>query len=166
MHHLRKMLDTFLRLCDIDSDIHDLEGDIDQYGDEGIGQIENQPDFYWFYIRGGRQAGGHRQVDGGEDHHAGDVDGVDHVVLSVSLDVVGGLVDHVHEDSGQVGHHEDALNLPRQDHGDPSEVTPGPLIKVLVDGPAINHILPHHCGPHVPHHLCPDCRHVVCHSQH
>ena len=72
MHHLRKMLDTFLRLCDIDSDIHDLEGDIDQYGDEGIGQIENQPDFYWFYIRGRRETGGHWEVDGGEDHHAGD----------------------------------------------------------------------------------------------
>ena len=36
------------------------------------------------------------------------VDGVDQVVLGVPGDVVGGLVDHVHQDGGQVGHHEDA----------------------------------------------------------
>ena len=37
------------------------------------------------------------------------VDGVDQVVLGVSSDVVGGLVDHVHQDGGQVGYQE---NIP------------------------------------------------------
>ena len=45
----------------------------------------------------GGEAGGDRDVDGGQDHHAGDVDGVDHVVL-VPGDVVRSLVDQVHQD--------------------------------------------------------------------
>ena len=66
---------------------------------------------------GAGEGGGHREVDGGQHHHAGDVDGVDHVKLGVSSDVVGGLVDDVHEDGGQVSHHEDPIESSGQHHG-------------------------------------------------
>ena len=81
------------------------------------------------------------EVDGGEDHHAGDVDGVDHVVLGVPGDVVGGLVDHVHEDGGKVGLHEDAGDLPRQDHGDFGHVPTSFLIQFMADSPVVNNVL-------------------------
>ena len=84
--------------------LYDVAGD---YQDR-IGQVEQEPDLHWLDVQGGGQTGGHREVDGGQDHHAGDVDGVDQVVPGVSADVVGGLVDGVHQDGGQVGHHEDA----------------------------------------------------------
>ena len=79
-----------------------LEYDVDQDHQERIGQVEQEPDLHWLDVRGGGQTGWHWEVDGGQDHHAGDVDGVDHAVLVVCaahLDVVGCLVDHVDEDS-------------------------------------------------------------------
>ena len=81
-----------------------LEYDSGQHYNKRVGHVEQQPDLHWLDIRGGGQAGGDWEVDRGQDHHAGDVDGVDQVVLGVSGDVVGGLVDDVHEDGGQVGH--------------------------------------------------------------
>ena len=80
-----------------------LEEDVGQYCYERIGEVKNQPELNRFDFRGDGQAWGHWDEDGGEDHHAGDVDGVDHAVLVIGglhLDVVGGLVDHVHEHGG------------------------------------------------------------------
>ena len=77
-----------------------LEENIDQDNEEREGQVEQQPPLHRLDVGGGGQTGGHREVDGGQDHHAGDVGGVDQVVFSVSGDVVGGLVDHVHQDGG------------------------------------------------------------------
>ena len=84
------------------------------------------------------------EVDGGEDHHAGDVDGVDKVELLLSSDVVGGLIDDIHEDSRHVGHHDNVEQFPAQGDGDldgpalsPSEVghlAPPPPHDVLLDG--------------------------------
>ena len=91
-----------------------LEENIDQYHQEREGQVEEEPDLHWLDVGGAGQAGGHWEVDGGQDHHAGDVDGVDQVVLGVSADVVGGLVDHVHQDGGQVGHHKDTEKFSRK----------------------------------------------------
>ena len=93
-----------------------LEADIDGDDEEGVGEVEEEPDLHRLDVRGGGEAGGHREVDRGQDHHAGDVDGVDQVVAGVSVDVVGHLVDHVHQDGGQVGHHEYTSNLPCQNH--------------------------------------------------
>ena len=73
---------------------------IDNDDQERVGQIEEEPDLHRFYVGGAGEAGGHREVDRGQDHHAGDVDGVDHAELVFTSDVVGGLVDDVHEDSG------------------------------------------------------------------
>ena len=74
-----------------------LEDDIDEYDKERIGEVEQEPHLYRFDVRGGGEAGGHWEIDGGQDHHAGDVDGVDHVVL-VPGDVVRSLVDQVDQD--------------------------------------------------------------------
>ena len=87
-----------------------LKQNIDENGEKRVGQVKYEPDLHRLDIRGGGEAGGHREIDRGQDHHAGDVDGVDQAVLVVFArhpDIVGGLVDHVHQDGGQVGHHED-----------------------------------------------------------
>ena len=71
----------------------DLTNDVRENDLQRIEQVDQDPTLHW--IDGPRvwQAGGHREVDGGKDHHAGDVDGVDHAVLVRPRDVVGGLVD-------------------------------------------------------------------------
>ena len=53
------------------------------------------------------------KYDIGQNDHTDDVDGVgvDQAVLVLSGDVVGDLVDHVHQDSGQAGHHEVTVTL-------------------------------------------------------
>ena len=95
------------------SDRHShLEYDIYNDDQEREGQVEEEPDLHRLDAGGAGEAGGDGQVDRGQHHHAGDVDGVDQAVLVVSGDVVGGLVDHVHQDGGQVGHHEDTQKFP------------------------------------------------------
>ena len=82
-----------------------LHEDVTQYDQKGVAQVEQEPDLYRLDVRGGGQTGGHRDEDGGEDHHAGDVDGVDQVVLRVPGDVVGQLVYQVHQNRRNVGHY-------------------------------------------------------------
>ena len=89
-----------------------LEENIDQDDEDGEGEVEEEPDLHRLDVGGAGEAGGDRDVDRGQDHHAGDVDGVDKVVFGVSGDVVGGLVDDVHQDGGQVGHHQYAGDFP------------------------------------------------------
>ena len=84
-----------------------LEENIEQYDQDREGQVEEEPDLHRLDVGSAGEAGGHREVDRGQDHHAGDVDGVDQAVLVLSGDVVGGLVDDVHQDGWQVGHHKD-----------------------------------------------------------
>ena len=85
---------------------------------KGVEQVDQEPDLHRLDTGRAGQAGGHREVDGGQDHHAGDVDGVDQVILGVSGDVVGGLVDKVHEDGREESDHEDAGDISPQRHGD------------------------------------------------
>ena len=106
-----------------------LKCDIDKYDEDREGQVEEEPDLHRLDVGGAGETGGHGQVDRGQHHHAGDVDGVDQVVLGVSGDVVGGLVDNVHQDGGQVGHHEDTFDLPGQNHRDLGQVSASFLIK-------------------------------------
>ena len=87
----------------ISSTEKDLENDVGEDDLEGVEQVDQEPDLHRLDTGRAGQAGGHREVDGGQDHHAGDVDGVDHVVLGVTGDVVRGLVDEVHEDGREVG---------------------------------------------------------------
>ena len=95
-----------------------LEENIDQDDEDGEGEVEEEPDLHRLDVGGAGQAGGDREVDRGQDHHAGDVDGVDQAVLVLSCDVVGGLVDDVHQDGGQVGHHEDTEKFSGQNQSD------------------------------------------------
>ena len=74
-----------------------LQDHIDQDGGEGIGEVEDQPDLHRLDVGGAGQTDGYREVDRGQDHHAGDVDGEDQVVPGVPVDLIGDLVDHVHE---------------------------------------------------------------------
>ena len=90
-----------------DSNSH-LEENIDNDDEDRVGEVEEEPDLHWLDVGGAGETGGHWEIYGGQDHHAGHVDGVYHAEFVVSSDVVGGLVDDVHQDGGQVGHHEDA----------------------------------------------------------
>ena len=85
--------------------LHYLHGNIDQNDHEGVCQVEKEPLLDGFDDTCVWQRGGHRQVDGGEDHHARDVDGVQQVVPGLTDDVVAGIVDDVHEDRGEVSYH-------------------------------------------------------------
>ena len=59
-----------------------------------------------------KQGGGHREIDGGQHHHTCDVHRDHQVILGVSSQVVGGLVQDVHENGGKIGHHYDAEHAP------------------------------------------------------
>ena len=58
------------------------------------GKVEYEPDLHRLDCRGAGQAGGHREVDRGQDHHAGDVDGDHQVHLTLRPHIVGHLVDN------------------------------------------------------------------------
>ena len=95
-----------------------LQQNIDNDDEDRVGEVEEEPDLHWLDVGGAGEAGGDREVDRGQDHHAGDVDGVDHAELVFTSDVVGGLVDDVHQDGRQIGHHEDAVEFPGQNQLD------------------------------------------------
>ena len=95
-----------------------LQQNIDNDDEDRVGEVEEEPDLHWLDVSSAGEAGGHREVDRGQDHHAGDVDGVDQAELVFTSDVVGGLVDDVHEDSWEVGHQEDTPDIGAQTDGD------------------------------------------------
>ena len=64
-------------ICRTDIDSPYLEEDIDEYDEEGVGQVEEEPDLHRLDVRGGGEADRDGEVDGGQHHHAGDVDGED-----------------------------------------------------------------------------------------
>ena len=94
-----------------------------------IGQVEEKPPLDWLDAGRAGQGGGDREVDGGQDHHARDVQGEDQVVLSsrdreyslhdyyldylaLTVYVVGYLIDNVHENGGEVSDEEYAVKVP------------------------------------------------------
>ena len=89
-----------------DSGWGDLQHNVEDDDEEGEGEVDEEPDLHRFDPQRAGEGGGDREVDGGEDHHAGDVDGDHQVGLPLHRQVVGGLVDDVHQDGGQVGHQE------------------------------------------------------------
>ena len=105
--------------------ISHLEYNVNNDDQDRKTQVKQQPDLHRLDVGGAGEAGGDGQVDRGQDHHAGDVDGVDKVVFGVSGDVVRGLVDDVHQDGGQVGHHEDAVEFPGQNQPDLHKIPQG-----------------------------------------
>ena len=85
-----------------------LQYDVVDDDKERVGEVVQQPGLNGLDDWSAGEAAGHGEVDGGEDHHAGDVDGDDEVVLVSDGHVVGCLIDDVHQDGRDVGHHEDA----------------------------------------------------------
>ena len=81
-------------------------GDNDHH--ERIGKIDQQPDLHWLDRCCAGEAGGDRGVDWGKNNHARNVDRNYELVFPIWSDVYRGLVDDVHEDGGEVGHHENA----------------------------------------------------------
>ena len=77
-----------------------VEQDVDQDDEEGKDETKEKPNIHYLDGGGGGEAVGHRDVEGGEDHHAGDVHGDDGLQELGVSQVVGGLVDDVHEDRG------------------------------------------------------------------
>ena len=74
-----------------------LKKNIDDDDQEGINQIEEQPLLHWFSGGCAWQWSGDWQVDWGQDHHDGDVDGEDQVILTVSANIYRRLVDTIHQ---------------------------------------------------------------------
>ena len=66
---------------------HHLECHIDQDDEDGEGEVEEEPDLHRLDVGGAEVAGGDGQVDRGQHHHAGDVDGVDQLVFKIVLHV-------------------------------------------------------------------------------
>ena len=69
---------------------------------EWIEEIKEEPYFYWFDVWSAREGGGDREVDRGEDHHAGDVHCDYQVLARVRGKVDNCLVDDIHQDSWQI----------------------------------------------------------------
>ena len=88
-----------------------LDNDVNHDDQEWISKVEEEPDLNGFDGCCGGQAGGDREVDRGKDHHAGDVDSYNKFTFIRGRDIVGGLVDDVHQDGGQVGHQDNAANI-------------------------------------------------------
>ena len=83
-----------------------LHDNICQYDQDGVCEVEEQPDLDRLDVGRAGEGGGDGHVDGGEHHHARDVHRDDQVILGVPGDVVGGLVDDVHQESRNVIHHD------------------------------------------------------------
>ena len=88
-----------------------MDNDVDHNDKEGVGKVEEKPDLNGFDGCCGGQAAGHREVDRGKDHHAGDVNSYDKLTFVSGRNIVGGLVDDVHQDGGQVGHQDNTANI-------------------------------------------------------
>ena len=104
---LQNLESSSLLLPALSIDIY-LENHLQEDDEAREGEVDEEPQLHRLDVRGGGEAGGHREVDRGQDHHAGDVHGDDQAVLVLGGDVASGLVDHVHQNRGQVGHHENA----------------------------------------------------------
>ena len=51
-----------------------LKENVWEYDQDRVGQIEDEPDLDRLDVGGAGEAGGHGDVEGGEDHHAGDAE--------------------------------------------------------------------------------------------
>ena len=60
-----------------------LQCRVDDDDKERVGEVKEQPGLNGLDDWSAGEAAGHGEVDGGEDHHAGDVDGEEDVVLVV-----------------------------------------------------------------------------------
>ena len=66
---------------------------------------------------------------------------VDEIIFGVSIDVVGGLVDHVHQDGGEVGGQKDAGELSAEDDSDEDKLSVGQLVPSNLCPPVLYDVL-------------------------
>ena len=66
-----------------------LQNSVDNYDQERICQVEQKPHLHRLDDCCAGERGRHREVDGGQHHHARDVHRDNQVILGVSIDVVG-----------------------------------------------------------------------------
>ena len=92
-----------------------LEENISDNYQERPEEVEEEPLLNGFDIKGDREVLWNRDVDRGQQHHAGDVNAVDQAALVLLADVVVGLVDDIHQDGGEVGHREYLSHFPVSD---------------------------------------------------
>ena len=76
-----------------------LKDDVGHNDEKWISQVDNEPQLDGFYRGGAGKVDRHGDVDRGEHHHAGDVDGVDHVILVLGFYIICSLVYSVHENA-------------------------------------------------------------------
>ena len=89
-----------------------MDVDLQKGGDEGEEKVEDQPNVDVLQVVRAGQAVVHRDVQRGEDHHDGQVgcyDGLKY--LGGVAEVVGRLAQHVQEDCGKIGAHDDAKEV-------------------------------------------------------
>ena len=65
---------------------------------EGIDEAHEEPYLYWFDGWCVGQGVGDGEVDGGEHHHAGDVHRDNEFIAGLTGDIIGHLIDKVHEE--------------------------------------------------------------------
>ena len=89
-----------------------LKDYIYHYDNDRVSKVEKKPDLNVLDGGSNGKAVGYRDVDGGQDHHAGDVDS-DHKIIIV-FPVICDLVDKVHQDCGEIRDHEYTGNVSSQ----------------------------------------------------
>ena len=65
----------------------DLHGDQSYDQTEVVNKVEQKPNLDGLDLGRLWEGVGHREVDGGQDHHDGDVDGQTQVILVLTLDI-------------------------------------------------------------------------------
>ena len=118
-----------------------LKQDIDQNHEKRISQVKYQPNLHRLDVGGGGEAGGDREVDRGQDHHAGDVDRVHQAVLLIRHDIVGDLVNDVHEDCWEITDKENTPELPHKEHLHYNFMFIGFFFKILSHIPSLDNVL-------------------------
>ena len=88
--------------------------DVEENDEKGKDETKEKPDIDVLDTGGGWQAAGHWDVERGQNHQAGDVDGDDRLQEVLIVQVVGCLVDDVDDHGGQVGHQENAPEISSQ----------------------------------------------------
>ena len=113
-----------------------VKEDVDQNYEKRKYEAEQQPNIHNLDGGGCRQTVGHWDVESRQNHHAGDVDGDDGLQELRVGEVVGRLIDDVHEDGGQICHNEDAGEVSHQFDLHPDQFGP-----IVIDNNVIVHII-------------------------
>ena len=96
--------------------VNHVNSNVKENDEKGKDERGEKPDVHMFNARSSREGGSHGDVEGREDHEGGEVEGDDGLQVLAVVQVVGGLVDDVHQDGGQVGDAEDGPEVSPELH--------------------------------------------------